>query len=368
MKTNRNLILLGTGILLLVAAACGFSASTANITDAYTARSENGEYQQTAVFAQEDVFYAIIEVANAPDDTVAKAMWYAVEAEGVDPNYMIAEAEYTGGGEITFDLTNNDMLWPAGKYKVEIYLNDELEKTLEFSVLGTLGAAPLTEAAAEDQTDTQVDTQVEDTGSVCAIESDIKPDWSTITCDEFVDNSYGWYEGLDDSDLALVEVAVEDGKYVVDVTGKAHSGYSSGVIQWFGITGAENFVASIDGSMESKNRGVSWGFNFWGSGSNFYSFTIGKEGQYFMDVLEDGDWTRVMQLKTNKAIEWGDAVNNLTIVAEDGVLTFYVNGERIDSYQGGDPYGTEISLFINVDEGASASYYFDNALVRTSDF
>ena len=64
-KTNRNLILLGTGILLLVAAACGFSASTANITDAYTARSENGEYQQTAVFAQEDVFYAIIEVANA---------------------------------------------------------------------------------------------------------------------------------------------------------------------------------------------------------------------------------------------------------------------------------------------------------------
>jgi len=59
---------------------------------------------------------------------------------------------------------------------------------------------------------------------------------------------------------------------------------------------------------------------------------------------------------------------DLTIEAEDGVLTFYVNGERIDSYKGGDPYGTEISLFINVDEGASARYYFDNALVRTNDF
>ena len=36
-------------------------------------------------------------------------------------------------GTLTFDLTN-EMLWPLGKYKVELFINDELAKTVEFEV------------------------------------------------------------------------------------------------------------------------------------------------------------------------------------------------------------------------------------------
>ncbi len=150
MKNQRNLIISMVGILLLIVVACNFSASTANIKNAYTARDDNGQKLQTAAFTQDDVFYCIVEVANAPDDTVTKAVWYAVDAEGVEPNFFLAEAEITGGGELTFDLTNNELLWPTGKYKVELYLNEKLDRTLEFSVIGgvstTAGPAAIVDA------------------------------------------------------------------------------------------------------------------------------------------------------------------------------------------------------------------------------
>jgi len=120
--------------LLAITIACSFSASTAKIQNAYTARFVNDEPEETTVFSQDEVFYAIVDLKNAPDDTVTKAVWYAVDAEGVESNFNIYESEIThGDGIITFDLSN-DQLWPEGKYKVELYLNDKLDKTLNFSV------------------------------------------------------------------------------------------------------------------------------------------------------------------------------------------------------------------------------------------
>jgi hypothetical protein len=133
MKNYRLQIISFIGVLLLITAACSFSASTAKIKDAWTARDNNGTPEKTTVFAQDDIFYCMVVLANAPDDTVVKSVWYAVNAEGVDPNYLISETEFTGGGEMTFNLTN-DTLWPSGSYKVELYLNNELDRTLEFSV------------------------------------------------------------------------------------------------------------------------------------------------------------------------------------------------------------------------------------------
>ena len=119
--------------LLAAMAACSFSASTANIADAWTAADEAGS-QRTTVFAQDATFYAIVDLANAPDDTTVKAAWTAVEVEGADPNTAIDETELTtGSGNLVFQLNNNG-LWPVGRYKVDLYLNGELDRTLEFDV------------------------------------------------------------------------------------------------------------------------------------------------------------------------------------------------------------------------------------------
>lgn len=140
MKINRTHILLLTGMLLLAITACNFSASTAKIKEAYTAREVNGKQEATTTFNQDEVFFLVVNVANAPDDTITKAVWYAVNAEGVEPNMVLKEFEYTGGGEITFDLSNTN-LWPVGTYKVELFLDDKLTQTLDFNVAGSAASS-----------------------------------------------------------------------------------------------------------------------------------------------------------------------------------------------------------------------------------
>jgi hypothetical protein len=105
--------------LAVLAGAC--SVSTAHIKSAKLTTDKEGT-QETAVFAADQVFYCIVQLANAPDDTKAA------------PNTKIDATEKTvGDAIITFDLTNSKP-WPKGSYKVDLYLNDKLDRTLEFQV------------------------------------------------------------------------------------------------------------------------------------------------------------------------------------------------------------------------------------------
>lgn len=113
--------------------ACEAGFSTANISDAWMSADEAGE-QRVTTYATDAVFYAQVDVSNAPDDTALKASWIAVEVEGADPGLVIDEVETTVGSGVSYFTLTNDGPWPVGSYKVDIYLNGELDKTLEFSV------------------------------------------------------------------------------------------------------------------------------------------------------------------------------------------------------------------------------------------
>lgn len=121
-------------ILTLAMSGCEFSASTANIPSVVLATDEAGT-NVTTQFSPEDTFYAVVELANAPDSTEVKAVWTAVDVgDAAEPGQLIDEATLeTGSGQVIFDLSN-DGFWPAGQYKVDIYLDGELDQTLEFSV------------------------------------------------------------------------------------------------------------------------------------------------------------------------------------------------------------------------------------------
>lgn len=77
-------------------------------------------------------------MANAPDDTTLRAVWTLVD--GTDAtgktltNQKIDEKTVTGGGTADFTLTNSSTTWPTGNYKVDIYMNDTLNQTLQFKV------------------------------------------------------------------------------------------------------------------------------------------------------------------------------------------------------------------------------------------
>ena len=132
---RKNLRILLVAVVLLVSAlACEGSFSTANIQDAYMSLDADGSIPIT-VYNQDAVFYAQVDLANAPDDTLLKAVWMVVNAEETDPNLMINETEFiSSDGLIHFELENRDYLWPVGEYKVDIYLNDTLDRTLTFYV------------------------------------------------------------------------------------------------------------------------------------------------------------------------------------------------------------------------------------------
>jgi hypothetical protein len=131
MNKRSLMIVFVLGMLALSAVACEFSASTAAVKDAYLAADEAGT-QKTTEFTTDQAFTFIVTQANAPDDTKLKAVWYSVDEAGKATQFVEKEM-VTGGSPVTFTATNNGP-WPVGKYKVELYLNDKLDRSLEFSV------------------------------------------------------------------------------------------------------------------------------------------------------------------------------------------------------------------------------------------
>ena len=133
MTRNRTTLIVAAAALILATLACSFSASTANIKDAYLTTDPEGG-QPTEVFSTHDTFYLMVDQANAPDDTELKAVWIATEVEGAEPDFVIDEVEIiTGLPIVTFDLSN-EYYWPTGSYRVELYLNGDLDQSLDFEV------------------------------------------------------------------------------------------------------------------------------------------------------------------------------------------------------------------------------------------
>ena len=133
MKPNKLSILFGLIALFLSVLACGGSFSTANIAEAWLATDIDGN-NRTTLFSPEDDFYAFVDLQNSPEDTQLKAVWTAVSVAGEEPNLVINETEFTSGDQVVYFELFNDQLWPAGTYKVEIYLNGELATTMTFEV------------------------------------------------------------------------------------------------------------------------------------------------------------------------------------------------------------------------------------------
>jgi hypothetical protein len=134
MHRSRRPILFAAFLLIAAALACSFSFSTAKIKRAQMTSDKEGK-NPTTVYSPTDTFYCVVVLKNAPDDTKTKAVWKVVDVPGQQPDTQIGEYEMTSGSAtLTFNVTPPNTSWPVGKYKVELYLNDKKEKTLDFEV------------------------------------------------------------------------------------------------------------------------------------------------------------------------------------------------------------------------------------------
>lgn len=88
------------------------------------------------VFGPHDVFHAVVNIENAPDNTRFKAIWYAEDIGSAAPcNYKLNEGQLSSGGSRNLDFyISPGSEWPLGQYRVEIYVNDVKTITTGFSV------------------------------------------------------------------------------------------------------------------------------------------------------------------------------------------------------------------------------------------
>jgi hypothetical protein len=95
-------------------------------------------------------FHAIITIKSAPANTTFKAVWTAVDIGTLlAPNSKIGEYELQSDGSRNLDFTfaPDAGRLPPGKYKVDIFVNGSLDRTLNFSVTGTAQVQPTPPAA-----------------------------------------------------------------------------------------------------------------------------------------------------------------------------------------------------------------------------
>lgn len=123
--------------LVFSSLACSAFKKEMSLTNLRMATDQDGK-NVTTTFSPTDVFYALADLQNAPKGTVVKAKWSVVKVPGLEtepefPEQTIDITEDVDAKTVYFKLANG-FDWPAGSYRVEIYLNDTLAQSMEFKV------------------------------------------------------------------------------------------------------------------------------------------------------------------------------------------------------------------------------------------
>jgi len=136
MKNKRLYPILCAVVALFIASlACNALAGTPGASNFHMASDEAGT-NRTTVFSPTDDFFVFFDVSGADEGTNFQSRWYALDIEGEDPNVPFQTIDYpyeSGISNIYFQLTNDEG-WPAGNYRVEIYMNDVKVGEQAFSV------------------------------------------------------------------------------------------------------------------------------------------------------------------------------------------------------------------------------------------
>jgi len=118
---TRSLFVLSLGLLIALAVACKFSASTANISSLKLSKDKAAS-TEASTFAPNDTVYAVATISNAPGKVKVKGHLIPEDDPSNGPETTI---DLSGSGTATFTFTPPPKGFPAGKYKIEVTLMDE---------------------------------------------------------------------------------------------------------------------------------------------------------------------------------------------------------------------------------------------------
>ncbi len=136
MKSKISILL---AVLALIASTLACSAGEMKLENPRMAKDEAGTQPVTS-YGPNDVFYVVADLSNATKGTTIEAKWYVVNVPDVEagpistdaPTILTIDQDYFSG-YVSFQLSSASA-WPAGEYKAELYLNNALTHTVNFTV------------------------------------------------------------------------------------------------------------------------------------------------------------------------------------------------------------------------------------------
>jgi hypothetical protein len=135
----RNKLIVLFAVMALIASSLACSFGDPALDNVRTAKDEDGN-QLTSVFSTTDTVYVLSDLSNGVVGNVVSSKWYAVDVADTEPNLMFDEADINidedgfNGNVFFYYPPPVEGAWPTGLYKVEIYFNDVLVSTVEFTV------------------------------------------------------------------------------------------------------------------------------------------------------------------------------------------------------------------------------------------
>lgn len=116
-----------------------FGTGPMQVTDATMAKgfANNEAVNPTSTFSPTDnPFYCVVKVENTTAGATLKGVWTAIDAGGAKNQQIASKTLNLDAGKnytAHFDLSLTNNL-PTGTYKFDVYLNDTLARTLNFTV------------------------------------------------------------------------------------------------------------------------------------------------------------------------------------------------------------------------------------------
>jgi len=133
-RKNALPVLFAVLALAFSALACNFGGEP-GVSNIHMTTDDSGE-TSTTTYSPTDDFYVFFDVSFVDTGTPFQGRWYALNIEGEDPSTPFSTIDYNleeGVSTVYFQLYS-DVDWPAGDYRVDIYMSGAKVGEQQFSV------------------------------------------------------------------------------------------------------------------------------------------------------------------------------------------------------------------------------------------
>jgi len=204
--------LLIIGAVLTITGACSFT--TAHVAEAYMCLGVDDQskpVQKTDTFpTYQWLIHCSASIANVPSSTVVKAVWSKV-GEGENNDEKIVDTEISIDNDSWIDFTFRTPIagLPVGKYKVDLYIQDKLDRTLTFTTYEDIPDSYIATAILA--------TEVDEYNRPSQPVQFFTPETPLLHCatqvvlpqDKTININAQWYQVLDKKEYLISEYPVE---------------------------------------------------------------------------------------------------------------------------------------------------------------